>query len=129
MSDQETVLLKSNNAINLYEMDIDELKIQRKEIEKIDKKFQKDRAQMKKSKVKDINKTESVTEDKLDKRSRELIKILEMKEANSQADFEKKEKILRSNFSETIKKLITNVRLQRDMILHAYGPLVLFSKK
>jgi hypothetical protein len=35
--------LKTSNAIDIFEMDVDELKIQRKEIEKTDKKFLKER--------------------------------------------------------------------------------------
>lgn len=49
-SDAETVLLKTSNAINLFEMDIDELKQQRKMIEKEDKKQERLRKQTEKKK-------------------------------------------------------------------------------
>ena len=65
---------------------------------------------MAKKKVKDINQTEIVTEDKIDKRTLELIKILDQKDANNRAEFERKEKALRKQFGETIVKLIRKVK-------------------
>lgn len=52
-----------------------------------------------------------MTEDKLDKRTRELVKILELKEENNKAEFERKERILKSNFGQTVNKLIRKVKL------------------
>jgi hypothetical protein len=46
----------------------------------------------------------------LDKRTREMIKILELKDANNRADFDRKERVLRSKFSEAISRLIVRVR-------------------
>jgi hypothetical protein len=40
-----------------------------------------------------------------------------------------KEKVLRDNFSGTVERLIAKIRMQRDMILQSYGPLILNSKK
>ena len=106
----ETQLLKTKNAISLFEMDIDELKTQRKQIEKVDKQFARDRKKQENTKKKDISKTEDVTEDKLDKRAKELVKLLDQKEENSRADFERKEKVLKSNFSLALGKLIQKVK-------------------
>jgi hypothetical protein len=73
--------------------------------------------------------TESKTETKIDSRSEELIKILELKEENSMAETTMKEKVLRKNFKGTVDRLVAKIKMQRDMILQAYGPLVLNSKK
>lgn len=97
-SEHETVLLGTHKAINLYEMDVDELERQKKEIEREGKKFIKERNQIKKGKRKEIKTTEEVTEHKIEQRSRDIEKILELKDANSKADFERKEKVLRKNF-------------------------------
>jgi hypothetical protein len=77
VSDAETVLLGTKNAISLFEMDVDELKTQKKEIDKADKRFKKDRKDHQKAKKKDIDHTEKLTEDKLEKRTQDLIKIIE----------------------------------------------------
>lgn len=123
------MLLGTGNAINIYEMDIDELKGQRKQLVKGDKKFENDREKTRKGKVKEIRHTEKVTEVKIDNRTRELKKILDLKDANNLADFKRKERVLQSKFQEAIHKLIRKVRVQRDMLMQAYGPLVLQSKK
>jgi hypothetical protein len=56
-----------------------------------------------------------------------MIKILELKEENSIAETNMKETVLRKNFQGTVERLITKIKMQRDMILQAYGPLVLSS--
>lgn len=73
--------------------------------------------------------TENVTEDKIGKRARELVDLLKIKDSNNREDFERKEKVLRDNYSDALMKLIQKVKYQRDMITEAYGPLVLFSKR
>jgi len=73
--------------------------------------------------------TENVTEDKIGKRANELVDLLKIKDRNNKEDFERKEKVLRNNYSEALMKLIQKVKAQRDMITEAYGPLVLFNKR
>lgn len=58
-----------------------------------------------------------------------MIKILELKEENSKAEANMKETVLRKNFKGTVDRLVTKIKMQRDMILQAYGPLVLNNKK
>jgi hypothetical protein len=84
---------------------------------------------VKREKERKIKVTESVTEVKIDKRSRELVKILELKESNNNSEYKIKDKILRKNFQGTVERLIKKIKQQRDMILQAYGPLVLNSKR
>ena len=57
-----------------------------------------------------------------------MIKILELKEGNSIAEANMKEIVLRKNFRGTVERLIGKIKMQSDMILQAYGPLVLSSK-
>ncbi len=57
-----------------------------------------------------------------------MIKILELKEGNNIAETNMKETVLRKNFQGTVERLIAKIKMQRDMILQAYGPLVLSSK-
>ena len=40
-----------------------------------------------------------------------------------------KEKMLRKNFAGTVERLIAKIKEQRDLLLQAYGPLVLNSKQ
>jgi hypothetical protein len=40
-----------------------------------------------------------------------------------------KEKMLQKNFSGTVERLIAKIKMQRDLLLQSYGPLVLSSKK
>ncbi len=40
-----------------------------------------------------------------------------------------KEKMLRKNFAGTVERLIAKIKNQRDLLLQAYGPLVLNSKR
>lgn len=98
-------------------MDVDDLRSQRKFIDRSEKKQMSERERLRRDKERKIRVTEDVTENKLDKRTEDLIKILDLKEANNRSDFTIKEKVLRDNFSGTIEKLIGKIRLQRDMIL------------
>lgn len=75
-----TALLDSTNAISLFAMDVDDLKSQRRLIEEQEKKETKEREAKRKEKERQIKVTENKTEDKIDKRTKELIKILELKE-------------------------------------------------
>ncbi len=58
-----------------------------------------------------------------------MIKILELKEQNNRSEYGMKEKMLRKNFAGTVERLIAKIKQQRDLLLQAYGPLVLNSKK
>lgn len=87
------------------------------------------RKRIKQGKEREIRTTEHKTEDKIDQRTAEMIKILELKEENSIAETNMKETVLRKNFRGTVERLITKIKMQRDMILQAYGPLVLSSKQ
>ncbi len=75
-----TALLDSTNAISLFAMDVDDLKSQRRLIEEQEKKEAKEGEARRKEKERQIKVTENKTEDKIDKRTKELIKILELKE-------------------------------------------------
>ena len=57
-----------------------------------------------------------------------MIKIIELKERNSKSEYGMKEKMLRKNFQGTVERLITKIKMQRDLLLQSYGPLVLSSK-
>lgn len=124
----ETALLDSTNAISLFAMNVDDLKSQRRQIEEQEKKEARERDARRKEKERQIRATENKTEDRIDKRTKELIKILELKEQNNKSEYGMKEKMLRKNFAGTVERLIAKVKQQRDLLLQAYGPLVLNSK-
>jgi hypothetical protein len=73
--------------------------------------------------------TEDKTEDRIDKRTQEMIKIIELKDSNNKSEYGMKEKMLRKNFQGTVERLIAKIKMQRDLLLQAYGPLVLNSKR
>ncbi|CDW72463.1 uncharacterized protein loc101675906 [Stylonychia lemnae] len=126
--DQQSNLLQ-DNTISIFEVDVDELKKQKKKIHKEEKQFYKNQKKLKKRKEKEIQKTTDITSQKIDDKTGAIIKILEQKDLNSQKEFQRKEKILRLNFGQTVNALIKNIKIQRDLILQAYGPIVLQSKK
>eukprot|EP00347_Sterkiella_histriomuscorum_P004362 403360744 len=127
--DQSTVNLLNEKSINLFEIDVSELKKQKKKIVQGEKQYQKQQKKLKNRKEEEIVKTQDITTQKLDKRTLDMMKILEQKDANNLKLFNKKEKLLRRGFSQTVKVLIKNVKIQRDLILQAYGPLVQQTKK
>lgn len=57
------------------------------------------------------------------------MKILEKKDDNSKKDYQMKEKILKKGFHKVVNVLIRNVKIQRDLILQSYGPLMTVPKK
>jgi hypothetical protein len=98
-------------------MDVDELKSQRKFIEDEERKIERERERIRKQKEREIKVTQNKTEDKIDKRTRELIKILELKEQNNRSEYGMKEKMLRKNFAGTVERLIAKIKQQRDLLL------------
>ena len=75
--DDDTSILLFDNPISIYEIDVKDLENQKKVVrrtENVHKRVM--RAHMTKKKE-DIHTTQVVTEDKLDKRTRDMVKILE----------------------------------------------------
>ena len=61
--------------------------------------------------------TEDKTEDRIDKRTQEMIKIIELKDSNNKSEYGMKEKMLRKNFQGTVERLIAKIKMQRDLLL------------
>lgn len=61
--------------------------------------------------------TEDKTEDRIDKRTQEMIKIIELKDRNNKSEYGMKEKMLRKNFQGTVERLIAKIKMQRDLLL------------
>ena len=118
-----------DNAVEIYEVDTKDLDDQQRLLKHQDKKASKIQKKNFKKKSKDIKSSQKVTNVRLDKRTLEVEKILEQKDLNNKTDFTMKEKVLRSNFYQSIGSLIKSIKLQRALVQQAYGPIVLQAKR
>ena len=103
--------LLEDKQISLFELDVKDLKRQKKSILARARDERNRQLEIKRRKDHELQRTQKVTNEKLDKRTRDIMKILEKKNQVSKKDYRVKEKILRKGFGEVVKVLIRNVRI------------------
>ena len=65
----------------------------------------------------------------LEKKKKNVLKKIEMKEEKARLNFEESKKVLQSNFDVNIKKLTQHIDEQRYTVSNSYGPLSLKHKQ
>ena len=65
----------------------------------------------------------------MDKKKKNVLKKIEMKEEKATQNFEESKKVLQTNFDVNIKKLTQHIDEQRFTVSNSYGPLSLKDKK
>ena len=79
--------------------------------------------------VKFIKQQEKETSKALEHRKKELEIFLEKKQQRSKDEFIIKQTVLKESFGDAIQRLIEQIKRQKDIIIKAYGPLMLTHKK
>ena len=119
--DLETVIRDQKFAIG--ECDPKELRNLEEKQKLLDGRMLKERESHFQTKIGKIQKTELKTEKDLEKRSKELAKIIDLKEDHGSSNFSTKENVLVAEFDQVFNKLKGKIDEQKNHIQQKYGSL------
>ena len=117
------------DGVELVAISSQQLKEEEEATRAKEKREQEERARKAIDNVKFIKTQEGVTSKDLDQRKIELAKFLEKKQQRSRDEFFVKQSVLKTEFKESVNRLIDQIKHQKEIVIKSYGPLMLHSKK